>query len=383
MTKSPVLFRIEPCHVNASYDLGDAALLAIGVEPDDEPFHPRLGIITLNRPKQLNALTLEMCALMLRQLSDWANDDSIVAVVMQGAGHKGFCAGGDVAEVIRNVRAGGDSRFNYGDEFFTVEYALDLLIHQFPKPIVALSHGVCMGGGLGLIAGASHRVFAMNSKIAMPEIHIGLFPDVAGGYFLNQLRDGAGLLIALTGHLITAQDAHSVGLAEHVIEPDVMPSVIEAMTQLSWVSTPAENHEMLSALFERISATTNDTDSELAQRADATRKLANAATAKEFRDQLVALAASDAYFSNAATNLLRGSPTAAHVSFEYLRRSKAQSVEAVLALDLILAKQFQRHHDFSEGVRALLIDKDKTPKWSPERWDDVTQTLVDEHFLPI
>ncbi|TAG02037.1 MAG: enoyl-CoA hydratase/isomerase family protein [Betaproteobacteria bacterium] len=381
MTESPVLFRTESCGGGDGLEFGDMAMLAVGIEPDDATFRPQIGVVTLNRPKQLNALTLEMCSLMLSQLTAWASDDAIVAVVLQGAGDKGFCAGGDVAEVIRNVRAGGETRFDYGDEFFTVEYALDLLIHQFPKPIIALSHGVCMGGGLGLIAGASHRVFATNSKIAMPEIHIGLFPDVAGGYFLNQLRDGAGLLMALTGHLITADDALSVGLAEHVIEWQTMQAAVDAMTRSTWSNDPVQNHLMLSALFEGMTAPTNE--SELARRAEATRMLAVSPSAPGFRDQLVALAAGDPYFSSAAKNLLQGSPTAAHVSFEYLRRSKDRTVDDVLALDLILAKQFQRHHDFTEGVRALLIDKDKAPKWSPASWADVSPTLIRAHFSAI
>jgi enoyl-CoA hydratase/carnithine racemase len=381
--ESAVLFRTEPCHLNAGFSGPDAALLALGIEPDDPPFHPAIGIATLNRPKQVNALTLEMCESMLTQFSAWASDTSVVAVVLQGVGEKGFCAGGDVAEVIRHVRAGGENRYHYGDEFFTIEYALDLVIHQFPKPIVALSHGVCMGGGLGLIAGASHRVFTDYSKITMPEIHIGLFPDVGGGYFLNRLRDGAGALIALTGHVINANDAFAVGLAEHVISAASMPGVIDEMTQLAWTDSPPDNHLMLSALFERMSESVQKDSSELAQRAAATRSLAAANSVREFRDQLVALAVADPYFATAAKNLTQGSPTTAHVSFEYLRRAKDRSVEDVLALDLILAKQFQRHHDFSEGVRALLIDKDKSPKWSPSDWDGVSQALLDEHFSAI
>jgi enoyl-CoA hydratase/carnithine racemase len=176
-----------------------------------------VAVATLNRPKQLNALTLEMCQLLLVQLQTWAADAGVRCVVLRGAGEKGFCAGGDVAEVIRGVRAGGDNRFNYGDAFFTVEYALDLLIHTYPKPLIALSHGVCMGGGVGLIAGASHRVFVAGSKIAMPEIHIGLFPDVGGGFFLNTMPDGIGYLMALTGMIVTESDGAHAGLADHVV----------------------------------------------------------------------------------------------------------------------------------------------------------------------
>jgi enoyl-CoA hydratase/carnithine racemase len=343
MSESPVLFE----------RLADAAI----------------AVATVNRPKQLNALTLEMCQLLLMQLQTWATDDSVRCVVLQGAGEKGFCAGGDVAEVIRNVRAGGDNRFQYGDEFFTVEYALDLLIHTYPKPLIALSHGVCMGGGVGLVAGASHRVFVEGSKIAMPEIHIGLFPDVGGGQ-----------LMALTGMVVTESDAAHAGLADHTIGASAHEDFLYSLEHLLHSDDPAMNHLRLSAHLTDLEQSARDPVSNLADFAESTRALARAPNVIAYRDALNALATRELYFANAAKNLNQGSPTAAHVTFAYLEHSKSCGIDEVLALDLILAKQFQRHHDFSEGVRALLIDKDKTPKWSPHDWHSVSQTLVDAHF---
>jgi enoyl-CoA hydratase/carnithine racemase len=339
-----------------------------------------VAVATLNRPKQLNALTLEMCQLLLAQLQTWAVDDSVRCVVLRGAGEKGFCAGGDVAEVIRGVRAGGDNRFNYGDAFFTVEYALDLLIHTYPKPLIALSHGVCMGGGVGLIAGASHRVFVAGSKIAMPEIHIGLFPDVGGGFFLNTMPDGIGYLMALTGMIVTESDAAHAGLADHVIGASAHEKFLHSLECLLQSDDPAQNHLRLSAHLTDMEQSARDPVSTLATFAEDTRELTNAPNVIAYRDALSALAAREPYFASAAKNLNQGSPTAAHVTFEYLQRSKSLEIDEVLALDLILAKQFQRHHDFTEGVRALLIDKDKTPKWSPPNWGAISQTLVNAHF---
>jgi enoyl-CoA hydratase/carnithine racemase len=354
MSESPVLFE----------RLADAAV----------------AVATLNRPKQLNALTLEMCQLLLMQLQTWGADDSVRCVVLQGAGQKGFCAGGDVAEVIRNVRAGGDNRFDYGDEFFTVEYALDLLIHTYPKPLIALAHGVCMGGGVGLVAGASHRVFIEGSKIAMPEIHIGLFPDVGGGFFLNAMPDGIGQLMALTGMVVTESDAVHVGLADHTIGASAHEDFLHSLEYLLDSDDPAMNHLRLSAHLTDLEQSARDPVSKFADFAESTRALARAPNVIAYRDALNALATREPYFANAAKNLNQGSPTAAHVTFAYLEHSKSRGIDEVLALDLILAKQFQRHHDFSEGVRALLIDKDKTPKWSPNEWHAVSQTLVDAHF---
>lgn len=368
MSESPVLFRTETA---ASGHL--------------------IGVATLNRPRQLNALNLEMCELMLTQFRAWAQDASVVCVLLEGAGDKGFCAGGDVAEVVRHLRGlipaadpdahAAADRFAYGDAFFSVEYQLDLLIHQFPKPLVALSHGVCMGGGLGLVAGASHRVFVQGSKIAMPEIHIGLFPDVAGGYFLNRMPAGAGPLMALTGLLIGADDAAWVGLADLVIASSAQPEVLVALSAAAWGDDVRHNRAATSAALLGLRAVAGA--GALESRAATVKTLAGQPDVIAWRDHIQQLAAVDDYFATPARNLAQGSPTAAHVTFEYLHRTRGLDVASVLALDGVLARQFQRHHDFSEGVRALLIDKDKTPRWSPADWQAIDAFLVASHFLPL
>jgi enoyl-CoA hydratase/carnithine racemase len=339
-----------------------------------------VGIATLNRPKQLNALTLEMCDLMGRQFGAWANDDSIQCVVLNANGEKGFCAGGDVAEVIRNVRAGGANRYDYGDAFFATEYALNLMMHTYSKPLVVLSHGICMGGGVGLLAGASHGVLVSGSKLAMPEIHIGLFPDVGGGYFLQDFFHGRDKLVALTGCMLTEGDAIEGYLASFVIPQSAHVGFIEAICDIEWGVSREENDELISSCIEDMDDGTVELTGSLATFEEETKKLDACETVIEFRDALNALAKREPYFATAARSLSQGSPTAAHVTFEYLRRTRPMDIDEVLALDLILAKQFQRHHDFSEGVRALLIDKDKLPKWTPTDWSAVTTSLVDGHF---
>jgi enoyl-CoA hydratase/carnithine racemase len=340
-----------------------------------------VGIATLNRPKQLNALTLEMCELMGRQFGAWANDDSIKCVVLNANGDKGFCAGGDVAEVIRSVRAGGDRRYEYGDMFFTTEYALNLMMHTYSKPLVVLSHGICMGGGVGLLAGASHGVLVAGSKLAMPEIHIGLFPDVGGGYFLQDFFDGRDKLIALTGCMIDEGDAIDGFLASFVIPKDAHNGFLDAVCAIDWADSREENDELLSESIESMDDGSLELSGTLATFKEETAKLNQCETVIEFRDALSALAAREPYFATAAKSLSQGSPTAAHVTFEYLKRTRTMTeINDVLALDLILAKQFQRRHDFSEGVRALLIDKDKAPQWSPREWNAVDRALVERHF---
>ena len=346
-----------------------------------------MGRASLNRPKALNALNLEMCELMLAQLRAWACDESIVAIVLDGAGDKGFCAGGDVASVVREVRTGGPKCFVYGDQFFAVEYALDYLIHTYPKPIIAYSHGVCMGGGVGLTVGCSHRVVAERSRIAMPEIHIGLFPDVGGGYFLNRLPGGAGRVMALTGLTINEADAVFAGLSDYFVPLEAKEKMLETLAQLAWQvpsdkASLARNHELVTnallAMHRKYKA--GLPTSNLLQYFDAIRFIAKQPNVTAMRDALLAAAEEDPYFKAPASSLAMGSPTAAHVSDAYLQKAKQLSLRQVLDMDLVLAKAYQRHHDFPEGVRALLIDKDRQPKWSPATFAEVSPALVEAHF---
>jgi enoyl-CoA hydratase/carnithine racemase len=342
----------------------------------------RIGFARLNRARQLNALTLDMCQLMLERFREWASDEGIAAVVLEGDGPRGFCAGGDVAGVIREVRAGGPKRFVYGDAFFEVEYTLDLLIHTYPKPFLSWSHGVCMGGGVGLAVGASHRVVSEGSRIAMPEIHIGLFPDVGGGWFLNRLPGGAGIVMALTGMIVNEADAIFSGLADVFVPEEARVRFVDEMLGLDWSGDPRADRERLTrhCLSHHRRWKAGMPVSNLQQYFDAIRFIAAQPTAAGIRDALLAAAAEDPYFRGPADNLANGSPTAAHVNLEYLRRTRQMSIDGVLKLDLVLARNFQRLHDFSEGVRALLIDKDRSPKWSPASFDEVTPELVERHF---
>jgi enoyl-CoA hydratase/carnithine racemase len=341
-----------------------------------------LGVVRLNRPRQLNALNLELCSRMLEQLRDWASDDAVVAVSIEGAGDRGFCAGGDVAEVIRQVRSGGPRRHVYGDTFFAVEYQLDALIHDYPKPVLAWIHGVCMGGGVGLAVGASHRIVCEGIRMAMPEIHIGLFPDVGGGWFLNRVPGAAGRVMALTGLLLNEADALHAGLADWFVPRELHSELRRALWAIRWSGDARQDRAQISRVCASFhhKARAGLPESGLRQYADALRFIGMQPDVAGVRDALVAAAREDPWFEAPAQALLQGSPTAACVSDEYLRRSRTLSLRQVLALDLIVARQFQRHPDFAEGVRALLIDKDKRPRWAIERIEDVPDTLVDTHF---
>jgi len=201
----------------------------------------RIGIVTLNAEKTLNALSLEMIDLLAAQLAAWSSDTGIALVLFQAAGEKAFCAGGDLQNLYQSMLAHhasdqkDDVRANrYACDFFAREYRLDYLIHTYPKPILCWGHGIVMGGGIGLMAGASHRVVTEKSRLAMPEIGIGLFPDVGGTWFLNRMPGKLGLFLALTGAMINASDARFTKLADYAIAQADKQQVIAALLRQPW-----------------------------------------------------------------------------------------------------------------------------------------------------
>jgi enoyl-CoA hydratase/carnithine racemase len=348
----------------------------------------KIGIATLNRARSLNALNLNICELLLQQLRRWQSNTDIVAVMLKGEGDKGFCAGGDVAEVVRHVRGGRANCFEYGDSFFTVEYALDHLIHTYAKPLITWAHGITMGGGVGLTVGGSHRIICDRVKVAMPEIHIGLFPDVGGGWFLNRTPGGTGLLMALTGIMINEADTLFAGLADYYIPHSEQARFIESLTQVQWGATTQDHRNQLTLHCREFRAPFMTHDNVQPAASLLYQQFANIAEAvgrakvNGVVKGLDTLAKQDGRFKVAAANLRNGSPTAAAVVFEYMQRTRQMSLREVLDLDLVLAKSFSRGHDFPEGVRALLIDKTKDAKWAPALLSDVDAGLVERHFAP-
>ena len=341
-----------------------------------------IGMARLNRPGALNALNLTMVQAMLSQFRAWASDTSIVAVVLLGQGPKGFCAGGDVGEVVRQVRSNRPDRFVYGDAFFEVEYQLDALIHSYPKPFVTWAHGVDMGGGVGLSVAGSERIVSEGLKLAMPEIHIGLFPDVGGGWFLNRVPGEAGVFLALTGAILHEGDALHAGLADHAIALARQPEFMSALTALPWSGQAMQDRLLLREHCLSFAAEQALTlpPSDLARLAPAIRTIGSQPSAAHLLRALQQEAVYESWFERPLANLVQGSPTGACVTFEYMRRSRKLGINEVLALDLILARQCQRHHDFPEGVRALLIDKTRDARWSYASIEAVEADAVQAFF---
>ena len=343
----------------------------------------RVGFITLNRPKALNALSLAMVRDLLAVLTAWRDDAAVVAVAIRGtnkAGRPGtpeslfggFCAGGDIRFFHQAVLAGDPNL----DAFFTEEYRLNHLIHNYPKPYIAFMDGVVMGGGMGISVGAKVRIVTEHTKMAMPETNIGLFPDVGGGYFLSRCPGSAGEYLALTGAVIGAGEALAYGLADIERPAASLPGLWQQLGDQAFSDVSAAEQWIATNLI---------ADSDRSERAESKfDAYFSLARVKHIVDALEA-AKDDDWAQKTAVVLRKRSPLMLHVTLEQIRRARSMS----LADDLRMERDMV-HHCFHlrpgaasetfEGIRALAVDKDYTPKWNPARIEDVKPQMVQAFF---
>jgi enoyl-CoA hydratase/carnithine racemase len=318
-----------------------------------------IGHLTLNRPAGLNALTLDMVRNLHRQLDAWAQDSQVHAVVLRGAGEKAFCAGGDIRSLHDSFKSGDTLH----EDFFVEEYALDLAIHHYRKPVLALMDGFVLGGGMGLVQGADLRVVTEKSRLAMPEVGIGYFPDVGGSYFLPRIPGELGIYLGVSGVQIRAADALYCGLADWYLESVKLGTLDEHLDQLEWHDTPLKDLQSLLAKF----AVQQLPDAPLATLRPAIDHFFAQPDVPSIVKQLrqVTIADSHEWAVTTANLLETRSPLAMAVTLEMLRRGRELPLEQCFALELHLDRQWFERGDLIEGVRALLIDKDKTPRWNP------------------
>ncbi|PBJ03599.1 MULTISPECIES: enoyl-CoA hydratase/isomerase family protein [unclassified Pseudomonas] len=328
-----------------------------------------IGHLTLNRPAGLNALTLDMVRNLHRQLDAWAHDPQVYAVVLRGAGEKAFCAGGDIRSLHDSFKSGDTLH----EDFFVEEYALDLAIHHYRKPVLALMDGFVLGGGMGLVQGADLRVVTEKSRLAMPEVGIGYFPDVGGSYFLPRIPGELGIYLGVSGVQIRAADALYCGLADWYLESDKLGTLDEKLDQLEWHDTPLKDLQSLLAKL----GVQQLPDAPLATLRPAIDHFFAQPDVPSIVEQLrqVSVADSHAWAVTTADLLETRSPLAMGVTLEMLRRGRELPLEQCFALELHLDRQWFERGDLIEGVRALLIDKDKTPRWNPP----TLQALDAEH----
>ncbi len=338
--------------------------------------HGRLACITLNRPKALNALSLDMVRQLTRVLRQWQDDPEILAVVIRGQGKEGpfgaFCAGGDIRFFHQAALAQDEAL----SDFFTEEYALNHLIHTYSKPYIAFMDGIVMGGGMGISQGASLRVVTERTKMAMPETNIGLFPDVGGGYFLSRCPGAIGEYLGLTGHMMGAAQALSAHLADGFIEAGRLANIWQKLISTPFETGQAVEHWVRSQ-FGRLEVPAFPARAQL----DA---VFTKPTVLEMIQSLES--ASDAWSQDTAAVLRQRSPLMLHVVLKQIRKARQMG----LADDLRMERDMV-HHCFHlratsasetvEGIRALAVDKDHHPRWQPSRIEEVDLAEVDAFFV--
>ncbi|MEH6417149.1 enoyl-CoA hydratase/isomerase family protein [Pseudomonas sp. CGJS7] len=345
----------------------------------------KLGIATLNAPATLNGLSLEMATLLDAQLASWAGDASVALVVLQGEGEKAFCAGGDLHGLYRGMSqyraaGGGDIRNNaQASEFFATEYRLDYRIHTYPKPLLCWGHGIVMGGGIGLMAGASHRVVSERSRLAFPEITVGLYPDVGGSFLLNRVPRRAGLFLALTGAPLNAGDAIYAGLADHYVPEAQRGAVYADLVTAAWSGDAARDRDLLSGLLRARGEAAPA--GPLQQHARLVETLCNAEDLPTVVSRIDALETDDAWLQTARKTLAAGAPGSARLGYELQRRAATLSLADTFRLEYLVSLQCAAHGDFAEGIRALLIDKDRNPRWNPAALADADAAWADAFFI--
>jgi enoyl-CoA hydratase len=323
-----------------------------------------LATVMLDRPKALNALNLEMIRAIGPQLSAWADDPSVTNVAMTGAGDKAFCAGGDVRALVLAKRE--DPNTTLTHDFFWHEYRLNRQIHRYPKPNVAIIDGIAMGGGVGLSVPGRYRVITEKTVFAMPEMGIGLFPDVGGSFYLSRAPGEIGIYLALTGARLNAADVMYCGFGTHYVPSAQIPELLEALA-----SGPAE---AALARFHRQPGT-----APISRHRGAIDRCFAASTVDAILDSL--LHEGGEWGRHVRDEMVtRKSPTSLKVTLQQIRRGRLLGFEDCLRMEFRLVQAFMRGHDFFEGVRAVLIDKDQNPRWNPADLASVTETIVQSYF---
>ena len=326
-----------------------------------------VGRITLNRPKALHALNRAMCEAMTAALLDWRDDAAVQSVLIDHAGERGFCAGGD----IRMIAESGAGDASEARAFFAVEYRLNHLMFEYPKPITAIVDGIVMGGGVGISEPADVRVATERTTYAMPETGIGLFPDVGGGWFLPRLPGQTGVWLALTGARLKAADTVALGIHTHFVPSDRVEPLKSAL-----LAHPTEPKTVADTLA------SDPGPAPTAAHREAIDRLFAFDTVEAI---FAALEADGSDWALAQLAVLRTkSPQSMKVTLRQLRiGATLTSFADSMAMEYRLGGRVVRSHDFQEGVRAVIVDKDNTPDWSPARLDGVTDDAIDGLFAPL
>ncbi|WP_417763764.1 enoyl-CoA hydratase/isomerase family protein [Shewanella sp.] len=325
----------------------------------------QIGVATLNAPTSLNALSLDMVHALSQQLLRWQHDDSIACVLLDSAGDKAFCAGGDVRAMYQVQSQQPGKVCQAVVDFFEAEYRLDYQIHTYGKPIVVWGDGIVMGGGLGLMMGASHRIATERSRIAMPEVTIGLYPDVGGSYFLSRMHGKTGLFLGLTAYNLNAADAHYCGIANHFLASSEKQRLLQALSTVKWGRNNSLNQQKLHDLLDELAQSSSEHlgQSRLKANQAIIDKLM-AGTLPEIVARMQQLNGDQSWLQQAQRTMLAGSPQSWSLAYAQCQLGAEMSLAECFQFELGLSVNCAAIGDFCEGVRALLVDKDKQPRWA-------------------
>lgn len=345
----------------------------------DEIVEERRGpllVLTLDRPRALNALSLAMCEALHAAYDRAAADDSVKAVVLRSSSEKAFCAGGDVRRVREHGHPPADERAAHpGRAYFAAEYAMNRALHHLDKPHVALIDGIVMGGGAGISIHGSHRVVSARVLFAMPECSIGFFPDIGGGWFLPRCPGETGIWLGLTGARLGGAGMLALGLATHGVPTERMGEVIDALAAADWSSGPAG-----AVADGAIAPLTGAVGTAAIERETIDRCFA----AETVEEILARLDAEPGDFAREAAAAMRaGAPTSLKLALAQLRQGRTMPYDDVVRMEYRMACRILLAPNFFEGVRAAIVDRDRAPRWQPDRLDAVTDAAIAAYFAPL
>jgi enoyl-CoA hydratase len=334
-----------------------------------------LGLVTLNRPQALNTLSLSMYRQFEPALAEWSGDPDVRAVLVRGAGERAFCAGGDVV-AIYEARATASGPGDYKDDFFREEYELIRRIHRLPKPYVALMDGVTMGGGAGVAINGTFRVATERTLFAMPEVHLGLFPDVGASRFLNRAPGRIGRYLGLTGKRLGPADTLACGFATHFVPHERLETLTAA------IADAASASDASSAIRSALAGFAADPGAPVLPPLQAA---IDRAFAGDSVEAIVAnLEREDGAWAKEALDAIgRASPLSVKVVFRELELGKHMEIEAALGLEYRMTRHAMAGQDFFEGIRAVLVEKDRKPRWQHRSLAEVSEAEVDAYFAPV
>ena len=340
--------------------------------------------IQINRPSKLNALNLEMIQKLNQEIKKWREREELSVVFIHSSGDKAFCAGGDVVQIYSKIKASREKNQDPAlstKDFFHTEYETDYMLSQFPKPVILWGNGLVMGGGMGLFMSSSHPIATESSLFAMPEVSIGFFPDVGASYFLSQISSRLGLYLALTACRFRASSARFLNLTSWFFEDKDKPRVFDFLKNNSFKSTVDFDIQFKDFYKEPAFLPTQECWIEKFK--PEILKALEFKNLSSFYDYFSQVILEDKQWEQNRQNFLKASPSSLAVVFEQFKRANRQTNRKILfEMESVIARNMSCRSDFPEGIRALLMDKTKDPKWNPNHVDEIDPEEISKYFIP-